>query len=184
MNWKDNLKGLFDDPRLKTNFLKAVMLIISIPIILVSGLFTLNQIEKQDNPAICQNFDFLKFTSIPVTIQNDQFTYNFTLEIADSETKREQGLMCRPDLNDNSGMLFIFPIDTQASFWMKNTIIPLDIIFLNSNKQVVDIFPNAAPLRADIYYTSSQKIKYAIELKGGSISKFSITKSSKISFGN
>src|SRR6056297_767591 len=62
------------------------------------------------------------------------------VEIADSDKERQKGLMNRTSLCNKCGMLFIFDDERKHSFWMKNTLIPLDIIFINSKLKVVDIF--------------------------------------------
>ncbi|MEP2715845.1 DUF192 domain-containing protein [Pseudophaeobacter sp.] len=70
---------------------------------------------------------------------------SFTVEIADDEAERAQGLMFREALPRQSGMLFVYPYPQPAAFWMKNTLIPLDIIFLNENGLVTGIQANAIP---------------------------------------
>jgi len=66
----------------------------------------------------------------------------FNVEIADNYSTLTKGLMYRKDLPKNQGMLFIFPKEDIYSFWMKNTLIPLDIIWINQNKKVVFISKN------------------------------------------
>lgn len=66
-------------------------------------------------------------------------------QISDTDIKRRQGLMFREFLSDNEGMIFIFPDESRHSFWMKNMKIPLDIIWINKNKFVVDIKPDLEP---------------------------------------
>ena len=68
--------------------------------------------------------------------------YCFSVELATTDQERARGLMYREAVNNNSGMLFIFNQPDRHSFWMKNTLIPLDIIWLNDNKQVVFINKN------------------------------------------
>ena len=71
----------------------------------------------------------------------------FEVEIADTSLERAQGLMFRAELKEYQGMLFIFPISEKHSFWMKNTLIPLDIIWIDENKKIVYIYENAQPCR-------------------------------------
>ena len=70
----------------------------------------------------------------------------FTIEIADTEPAREKGLMFRKNLPDGQGMLFDFQREQDVSFWMKNTYIPLDMIFIRGNGRILRIAENAKPL--------------------------------------
>jgi len=90
-------------------------------------------------------------------------------EVADSGLKRAKGLMERESLGSDRGMLFIFDAEIPQSFWMKNTKIPLDIIFISAGKKIVDIKENFRPCRSDIceIYTSAASAKYALEINAG-----------------
>lgn len=88
---------------------------------------------------------------------------NYYLEIAQNNQTRKKGLSDRQELCSNCGMLFIFDQESQHSFWMKNTHIPLDIIWLNSNQEIVKII-NAAPIDSETIYTNKDPAKYTIEL--------------------
>jgi len=80
-----------------------------------------------------------------VTISKaDGETLMVKVEIADTPEERAQGLMYRENLPQGEGMLFLFPEETRSSFWMKDTPISLDMIFIN-NDQIVDLIENAVP---------------------------------------
>lgn len=88
------------------------------------------------------------------------------VEIADNESKRETGLMYRNHLADDSGMIFVFQSSTRLNFWMKNTEIPLDMIFADATGKVVGIVRNAEP------YTETPRgvnadAEYVLEVNGG-----------------
>jgi uncharacterized membrane protein (UPF0127 family) len=93
----------------------------------------------------------------------------FVVEVADTLEKRTKGLMDRESLAQDKGMLFIFDKEEEYSFWMKNTLIPLDIIWINKDKQVVDIEKNVQPCQTDpcLRYSPDQKAKYVLELNAG-----------------
>ena len=88
------------------------------------------------------------------------------VEIADTESAREYGLMNRTSMPEDHGMLFVFDYQANVSFWMKDTLIPLDMIFLDSNGRIGDIYKNATPL-SETVYTAKIPCKYVIEMNGG-----------------
>jgi uncharacterized membrane protein (UPF0127 family) len=69
----------------------------------------------------------------------------FDVEIANDDASRERGLMFRTAVPAGTGMLFLFPEVSQHTFWMKNTLIPLDMVFIGPDRRVVGIVENAAP---------------------------------------
>ena len=109
---------------------------------------------------------------IKLTIENVEFT----VEIAQTPAERAKGLADRTDLCSQCGMLFIFGADGNHAFWMKNTLIPLDIIWLNKNWQVVDFVAFAQPQagRPDeelpVYHPKTPA-RYVLELPGGTVEK-------------
>ena len=94
-----------------------------------------------------------------------------------------RGLMYRTSLADDAGMLFIFPTLDQQGFWMKNTLIPLDIIWLNDRKEIV-YFVTAPPCKADPCksYEPIQKAKYVLEVNGGFMKKHELKLGHQLEF--
>lgn len=90
------------------------------------------------------------------------------VEIADTNEDRENGLMFRENLCYNCGMFFIFDNSDYRSFWMKNTLIPLDMIFIDENFEIVDI-KQAVPCVVETcdVYASSHSAQYVLEVNGG-----------------
>ncbi len=91
------------------------------------------------------------------------------LEIADTESSRARGLMFREDLPENSGMLFVFPEEGIYSFWMKNTLLSLDMIWLDKDLKVVQI-KSSVPVCATPEcpsYDPQVKAKYVLEVNAG-----------------
>lgn len=101
------------------------------------------------------------------------------IEIADDEYQRELGLMNRKSMEENQGMLFIFPFERFQSFWMRNTFISLDIIFVDANKTIVTIHKNTQVL-SDQSYPSSKPAKYVVEVVAGFTDKHNIQIGDKI----
>lgn len=103
------------------------------------------------------------------------------IQVANSEYDRELGLMFRKNMDENQGMLFIFP-DVQArSFWMRNTLIPLDMIFVDSTKTVLNIAKNTTPL-SDVSYPSAGPAEYVIEVNGGFCDRHNLTAGAKVNW--
>ncbi len=93
-------------------------------------------------------------------------TTAFQVEVADTEASREQGLMFRKRLAPDKGMLFDFKVPQQAAFWMKNTLIPLDIIFIAPNGRIVSIARNAVPM-SEVPIPSGGVVRGVLEIAGG-----------------
>jgi uncharacterized membrane protein (UPF0127 family) len=105
-------------------------------------------------------------------------------EIADTEFTRQQGVMFRKGLADNQAMLFAFEEEGRPEFWMKDTYFPLDFIWINKDKIVVDINTNVPPcLQADCpRIIPSIPAQYVLEVKAGTAQKNKIKIGDKVSF--
>ncbi len=108
---------------------------------------------------------------------------SFNVEIARTDEERARGLMFRKSLPEDRGMLFIFENERDHHFWMKNTYIPLDMIFINSNLEVVGIFENATPMSLDSI-SIGKSSRYVLEINGGLSGKFGINTSTRAVFIN
>jgi len=107
-------------------------------------------------------------------------TAAFTVEVADTPESRALGLMNRPSMPRFSGMLFIFePPPGRASFWMENTLIPLDMLFLDQEGRVSLIHHEARPLdRTPIH--GGDAVMYVLEINGGMARRLGITEGSEL----
>lgn len=103
---------------------------------------------------------------VPLTISLGGSTYRFTVEIADDPAERSRGLMFRERLDPSAGMLFIYPDERPRTFWMKNTPLPLDIIFIAADGHVVHVAADAMPYDETII-ESIAPAKAALEIQGG-----------------
>lgn len=108
----------------------------------------------------------------------------FDVELALTSKERNQGLMFRDYLGENKGMLFVFAMEEEHGFWMKNTLIPLDIIWLNQNKEVVFISKNNQPCKNNECPTINpdQKAKYVLELNKGITEKIGLEVGDRANF--
>ena len=89
------------------------------------------------------------------------------VEVADDPAEQAKGLMDRTTLGENRGMLFVFPEERELSFWMKNTLIPLSIAFIDSESRIIDI-QEMKPLDDEPpHYVSAEPARYALEVNRG-----------------
>ena len=91
----------------------------------------------------------------------------FALEVANTEPLRQRGLMFRDSLSRTGGMLFIFDEEEPRAFWMKNTKIPLDMIFISSEKKVQGILPGVPPMNEEPRAVPGVASRYVVELASG-----------------
>ena len=109
----------------------------------------------------------------------------FIVELAETPEQRTRGLMFRESMGASKGMLFVFEKEGQRSFWMKNTLIPLDIIWINENKEVVFVKKNAQPCSAGEEcekIKSDELAKYVLELNAGVADKINLEIDDKLFF--
>jgi uncharacterized membrane protein (UPF0127 family) len=102
----------------------------------------------------------------------------FRLEVAATDDVRQKGLMRRPALAPDGGMIFVFPREQELGFWMKNTAVPLDIVYVDAGGRVVSV-KQMAPY--DLGRTSSDgPAKYAIELNRGTAARLGLKAGDRI----
>lgn len=96
-----------------------------------------------------------------------------TVEIADTNAKRERGLMYRTQIGEGEGMLFLFPKARVMTMWMANTPVSLDMLFIAKNGKIDEIAEAAVPFSRDVIY-SSRKVSGVLELKAGAAERLGI----------
>ena len=101
------------------------------------------------------------------------------IEIADNDYERQLGLMNRESMEEMQWMLFIFPEERFQSFWMMNTLFSLDILFINSQKEIVTIHKNTKPL-SEQSYPSSEPAIYVLEVNAGFCDRHNVKIGDKI----
>jgi uncharacterized membrane protein (UPF0127 family) len=102
---------------------------------------------------------------VPLVVVTNGGERSFTIEVADEPTERAAGLMFRKTMDDDRGMLFVFPQTQPVSFWMKNTPMPLDLVFVGQDGRVVDILPGEPFSEAPI--GPAAPARFVLELKRG-----------------
>ncbi len=117
-----------------------------------------------------------------VTISTGKEAIKVNVELARTEAEVEKGLMFRTSLPENSGMLFIFPDEAERFFWMKNTKIPLDMVFIAADGKIVSIQENVQPCTAEPcpIYPSGQAAQFVLEVNSNFAKKNNITIGSRV----
>lgn len=115
----------------------------------------------------------------PLTITTASGVHRFQVEIADDETERQNGLMWRESLAPGRGMLFDFKAEAPRSFWMKNTLIPLDIIYIAADGTVVSIAPMATP-KSEAPIPSHGEALGVLEIAGGRAGELGVKPGDKV----
>ncbi len=136
-----------------------------------------NDLEKAMNSRSA--YSFVKEGELLFTDMKGEFKTKIDAEIADDNLQRELGMMFRDKLNEDQGMLFIFDTEQPQSFWMKNTILPLDIIYVNSKMEIVKIQKNAEPF-SENSLPSVKPAQYVVEVNAGYCEKFGIKEGDRI----
>lgn len=99
---------------------------------------TINKLKTVD-------ISFKKECLVSIINEANDIIASYDVEIANTPYERQTGLMYRDKLEKSQGMLFVFDEEAELNFYMKNTLLPLDLIFINKNKSILNIFQNASP---------------------------------------
>lgn len=103
------------------------------------------------------------------------------VDVAQTQDEKSLGLMFRDHLDEDKGMIFLFDKDQELSFWMKNTLIPLDMIFINNNYEIVDI-QTAIPCERNPCEHYDSFAQYVLEVNAGYSEKHNIQVGDKVEF--
>jgi uncharacterized membrane protein (UPF0127 family) len=127
-----------------------------------------------------------KLPTAPLVIDTAKGPAQFSVEMAVNWPQQEQGLMFRKTLAPNEGMLFDFGKEQETSFWMKNTLIPLDMLFIKANGTIARVAANAKPL-SEVSIPSYEPVRAVLEIAGGRAAQLGIKAGDKVRatvFGN
>jgi uncharacterized membrane protein (UPF0127 family) len=113
------------------------------------------------------------FEQSPLTVDAADGQFEFLVELAVSPAQRSQGLMFRESLAEDRGMLFDFGRPQRATMWMRNTYVPLDMLFIDADGQITQIAANTQPL-SDAVIASRDPVRAVLELRGGVSAKLGI----------
>lgn len=113
------------------------------------------------------------FEQSALTIDAAHDSFEFQIELAVTPAQRAQGLMFRESLDEDRGMLFDFGRPQRASMWMRNTYVPLDMLFIDASGRITQIAANTQPL-SDRVVASREPVRAVLELRGGVSAKLGI----------
>ena len=118
---------------------------------------------------------------VPLTIKSSTGKHRFTVEVAQTPEQQAQGLMFRQSLAANQGMIFPRNPPGDASFWMKNTLIPLDLVFIRPDGSIARIAENAVPMSLDPI-PSLEPVGAVLEIAGGRAAQLGIKPNDKVTW--
>ncbi len=119
---------------------------------------------------------------IPLRVVSGPRTHQFTVELASSDDEQSRGLMFRKSLGPNEGMIFPFRFPRPASFWMKNTLIPLDMIFIRADGTIARIAANTVPHSLESVGVA-EPVAAVLEIAGGRAAELGIKEGDTVSWG-
>jgi uncharacterized protein len=118
---------------------------------------------------------------VRLEIRSHGRTHRFTVEMARTPEEQSRGLMFRQSLGDDRGMLFPYEPPQQASFWMKNTLIPLDMVFIRADGTIGRIAENTVPMSLDPV-PSIDPVSAVLEIRGGRAAELGLKEGDKVSW--
>lgn len=156
--------------------------LVKIGAIIIAAAVVMFLIPKlKETPDTNEDYMFKKEGELSFTDSLGSTRVKIDIEIADTEFDRQLGLMNRKEMDEKQGMLFIFPNEEFQSFWMRNTFISLDMIFVGGDHRIVTIHKNTQTL-SDQSYPSSKPAKYVIEVVAGFTDKYKIIVGDKVNW--
>jgi uncharacterized protein len=117
--------------------------------------------------------------TVPLTIKSAGKVHKFAVEVARSEAEQERGLMFRDHLSPNGGMIFPMNPPRPASFWMKNTLIPLDMIFIRADGSIARVAAETVPYSLEPV-SSGEPVAAVLEIAGGRAGELGIVEDDKV----
>ena len=121
----------------------------------------------------------LVFEQAPLSIETLRGTNLFMVEVARTSRQRARGLMFRHELANGQGMLFLYPREQQVFMWMKNTLVPLDMLFIGGDGRVVRVAKNEKPESTDLI-PSGVPVKAVLELAAGTAERLGIRQGDRV----
>ena len=129
--------------------------------------------------AACSSGEARTAGTVPLTIASPRASHAFRVEVARTPEQQERGLMFRKSLGPNAGMIFPMSPPRFASFWMKNTLIPLDMVFIRADGSIVRVAANTVP-HSLTPVDSGEPVAAVLEIAGGRAAQLGIGPDDKV----
>lgn len=168
-------------PKSKLKYILITVIILVIGVIYIMTYYGKDKSMKKGTGNLLMDNQFKKEGELTFFKKDGKPIITIDIEIADNDEERAAGLMWRNQLQERQGMLFIFEVEHIASFWMKNTILPLDMIFVNNMNQIVTIHEYTTPF-SEQTYQSTEPALIVIEVNAGFTDKYGIKQGDRISW--
>ena len=176
-----NLRKISEKKQIKKNYKPIIQkTIIGLVLIIIAGFFVYNNLIKKTEPAM-EYYTFTKEGELVLSDSLGNAKVKIDIEIANTDYDQQLGLMKRVSMGEKQGMLFILSSDEMRSFWMRNTLISLDMIFMGSNKKIVTIHKNTKIL-SNQSYPSTSPAQYVLEVNAGFTDKYKVNVGDVISW--
>jgi len=137
--------------------------------------------DGRDLPVISTDVPFQKEGTLSFLTPDGDTVQTIDIEIAETDVERATGLMRRRALPANSGMLFIMDDEDTTGFWMKNTPLPLDIMFVAADSHIINIVRRTTPFSEEVIRPAAPK-KFVVEVRGGYSDRLGITEGMRIAW--
>jgi hypothetical protein len=147
-------------------------------LLLAAALFTSCGADEPDN-VITTGTEFTKEGTLSFIAPTDSVIRTIDIEIAETDAERNRGLMHRRSMGFDRGMLFLFDQADESGFWMKNTPMPLYIMFVGPDSQVVSIAKRTTPFSEETIYPAAPK-QFVVEVRAGFADRFGIDEGTRI----
>ena len=157
----------------------GILLIIGLSLYLAFSNFLQQNNNESSKVKAYTSIDFVKNGELTFLNSADEYISKIDIEIAEDDNSRRDGLMYRDKMKKDQGMLFVFPLESLQSFWMRYTLISLDIIFANSKNEIVTIHKDAIPFD-ESKYRSTKPAQFVIEVNAGYTDSLGIKEGDKI----
>ncbi|WP_421913267.1 DUF192 domain-containing protein [Mesorhizobium sp.] len=147
------------------NWLTAGVLSVLVAAIVATGAFFFSQESSSADGKVM----ILPVDPAPLVVMTKAGERSFSIEVADTEAEREAGLMFRTDMADDHGMLFVFDASREVNFWMKNTPMPLDLVFVGEDGRIRAI--KRGEPQSEAIISPGTPVRFVLELKAGTAAK-------------